>query len=175
MRRWIVLAAVIAIACPILLLCSTAHAGWFLSLRGSAIQTPDSVGTGYMVSLGVGYRFSAYLAATTEVGWASYAVESGGETLRVNQVPVTETLTVDLLPGQPVDPFVEGGVGGYGTKIEGESWDYSFGLHGGGGLRIRLGSVFGVNLHGRYTIPDVSETDEGAWSYGVDFGLSLGG
>ena len=152
-----------------------AQAQWNLSVSGSAYQPIGFGSPGYMLSVGVGYRFNKWISETTSLGYAIYRIESRDKIKNVNLIPATETFTVDLLPFLPVDPYVDTGVGTYFMGVAGDPWKISFGVHGGVGLRIDFNKFFGLDLHGGYVVPDVKDFNQGAWIYGVNFGITLGG
>jgi len=146
--------------------------GWFITIGGAGYTALDSVGTGYMVSLGGGYRFNPYLAALASVGWAQYMIEvetedDDTETVNVYEIPISAGLRADLMPDKVVDPFVELGPEFYLTKVEDEDWTNSWGAYAKGGLRFRIGSLGAVEVWVRYSLSDFEDTEQYRLTYGL--------
>ena len=146
--------------------------GWFITVSGSGYTAPDSVGTGYMVSLGAGYRFNPYLAVLAGVGWAQYTIEvetEDGDTENrdVYEIPISAGVRVDLVPDAAVDPFVEAGPEAYLTKVEDEDWTNTWGAYAKGGVRFRIGSVGAIELWVRYSLADFEDTEQYRLTYGL--------
>jgi len=149
-----------------------AQQGWYVRVSGSGYSTPDSVGTGYMVSIGGGYRFNQYFAAGAGVGFAQYVIEvedeeGNAEDLNVYEIPAYIGARVYILPDSAVCPFVEAGPAAYFVKVEGEDWTNSWGAYLEGGVRFRVGRYGGVDLWVRYSVPDVEDTEQYRITYGL--------
>jgi len=145
--------------------------GWFITVSGSGYSTPDSVGTGYEVSLGGGYMLNDYLSIGASVGFAQYVIkvenEDGDkEELNVYEIPISLGVRADLSPRAPIDPFIEAGPMAYLTKVEGEDWTNSWGAYAGGGLAFHIGSG-SIEVWIRYSISDFEDTSDYRLTYGL--------
>ena len=159
------------IACVIIsafVLASTVYAeGWYVRVSGSGYSAKDAVGTGYMISLGAGYRFNPYLAVGGSVGWAQYTAEEDDDTINVYEVPVSLGVRADFTPESAFCPYVEAGPMAYFTKRGDEDWSNTWGGYVEGGLKFRVGGSGGVELWVRYSVPDYENMEDYRITYGL--------
>lgn len=148
--------------------------GFYITGSGSAYQTPDSVGPGWLLEVGVGYRIIKYVATQVEVGWGHYIVELSSDDRRaVNFIPITPAVVVDILPDKIIDPFVTTGVVWTWRHMADRGWDNDLGFKVGGGLRMYFIPNFGITVQGGYYFPKIDDLSAGAWTYGLNFGFNF--
>lgn len=145
--------------------------GWFISVSGSGYSTPDSVGTGYMVSLGGGYMFNEYWGLTASVGFAQYVVEVENEDgekedFNVYELPISLGARFYLGPNAPVNPFLEAGPMAYLTKVEKEDWTNTWGAYAMAGIAFSIGSG-GIEVWIRFSLSDFGDTEQYRLTYGL--------
>jgi hypothetical protein len=155
---------------------------WSLGLVAGPYQpiAPDS-STGFSVNMYLRYRFHRNFADDTSIGYTQFQYNrSSTSTVQatVREVPLINTLVVFLAPGETFNPYLKIGPGAFFTH---ESWEegekktkdnLTPGALGGAGLIITT-EDFGLNLSGAYILPDFSDTERGAISYGIALGFGF--
>jgi hypothetical protein len=144
-------------------------------------QSPDGGDNRTMMAVALRNGFLPRTQIEFQAGYRSEEMEFAGQNFEMKTVPLTLSVWASPVPML----YAGGGVGAYLQGIEYESNIYpasnevQFGAHLGGGLRLSLVPMVGLDLQGRYVflgqtsteIPS-GEVDPSFWS--LSAGLAIG-